>query len=78
MTGLEFEFAQHALDMILERKIGVKWIYEVLANPEFKEPDKEDKAVERVIGKMAGKNGRYSRAVIARETSPERITGLCV
>ncbi len=68
---MEYEFTEHASDMLRERKIQKVWVEWAIGDPDKKEM-KEDGTV-HYIRAIPQYGGRYLRVVVNPATSPHRI-----
>ena len=68
---IEYEFSEHAYDMLRERNIREAWVQSALESPEKKEP-KDDGTV-HYIRSIEQYGGRYLRVVVNPEVWPRRI-----
>ena len=71
---IEYEFSEHACDMMKERNIKETWVRLTIEDPEKREP-KDDGMVHyiRTIGEYGG---RYLRVVVNPGIKPQRIITL--
>lgn len=67
----EYEFSEHAYDMLRERNIQEFWVKLRIENPEKKEP-KDDGTV-HYIRAIEQHGGRYLRVVVNLDVKPPRI-----
>ncbi len=70
----EYEFSQHAYDMLKERHIQESWVKLVMEDPETKEP-KDDGTV-HYIRAIVQFGERYLRVVVDPNVKPQRIVTL--
>lgn len=70
----EYEFSEHAYDMLKERGIREEWVKLTVENPEKKEP-KDDGTI-HYIRAIEEYGGRYLRVVVNPDVTPQRITTL--
>ena len=68
---LEYEFSEHAYDMLRERNIQEAWVKLAMENPEQKEL-KNDGMV-NYIRSIEQYGGRYLRVVVNPAVKPQRI-----
>jgi len=68
---VDYEFSEHASDMLRERKLRETWVQLALEDPEKKEP-MEDGPV-HYIRSIAQFGGRYLRVVVNPGVKPQRI-----
>lgn len=68
---IEYEFSQHAYDMLRERNIREAWVKLAIEDPEKKEP-KDDGTV-HYIRAIQQYEGRYLRVVVNPDVRPQRI-----
>jgi hypothetical protein len=70
----QFEFSEHASDMLKERNIKKSWVELTLENPDLKE-EKEDGSIHYI--KVIKKYGqRYLRVVVNPTERPQKIITL--
>lgn len=67
----ELEYAQHALDMIEERQIDMKWVDATLGEPYTVE--EKDDGTRHYVRSIGEREGRYLRVVVDPEKEPGRI-----
>ena len=68
---IEYEFSEHANDMLRERNIRESWVKLAIEDPEKKEP-KDDGTV-HYIRAIEQYGGRYLRVVVNPDVRPQRI-----
>ncbi len=68
---IEYEFSEHASDMLKERNIQEDWVKLAMEDPERKEI-KEDRTV-HYIRAIEQYGGRYLRVVVNPDYKPQRI-----
>lgn len=68
---IEYEFSEHAYDMLKERNIREAWVQLVLDNPEKKES--MDDGTVHYIRSIEQHEGRYLRVVVNPDVRPQRI-----
>ena len=68
---VEYEFSEHAYDMLRERNIQEDWAKLAIEEPERKEP-KDDGTV-HYIRAIEQYEGRFLRVVVNPDVSPQRI-----
>ena len=68
---IEYEFSEHAYDMLRERNIQEDWAKLAIEEPERKEP-KDDGTV-HYIRAIEQYEGRFLRVVVNPDVSPQRI-----
>lgn len=68
---IEYEFSEHAYDMLRERNIRESWVKLAIEDPEKKEP-KDDGTV-HYIRAIEQYGGRYLRVVVNPDVRPQRI-----
>lgn len=71
---LEYEFSEHAYDMLRERNIRDSWVKLTIEDPEKKEL-KEDGTI-HYIRAIEQYGGRYLRVVVNPDVRPQRIVTL--
>jgi len=71
---IEYEFSEHAYDMLKERNIQEAWVKLTMENPEKKEP-KDDGTI-HYIRAIEEYGGRYLRVVVNPDATPQRIVTL--
>jgi hypothetical protein len=68
---LEYEFSEHAYDMLRERNIRESWVKLAMEDPEKKEP--QDDGTVHHIRAIEQYGGRYLRVVVNPNVRPQRI-----
>lgn len=68
---IEYEFSEHAYDMLRERNIPEAWVKLAIEDPEKKEP-KHDGTV-HYIRAVEQYGGRYLHVVVNPDVKPQRI-----
>jgi len=68
---IDYEFSEHAYDMLRERNIQEGWVKLTIENPDKKEP-KDDGTV-HYIRSIERYGGRHLRVVVDPKVSPNRI-----
>lgn len=71
---IEYEFSEHAYDMLKERNIRESWVKLAIEDPEKKEP-KDDGTI-HYIRAIEQHGGRYLRVVVNPDVKPQRIVTL--
>jgi Domain of unknown function (DUF4258) len=61
---VELELSYHARLRIEQRKLDLRWLEQVVRDPEWREPEPTDPALERRFGRIAEMGGRVLRVVI--------------
>ncbi len=70
---MNYILTRHANKVLLEREIPIEYMEQVLCNPEWIEPDKEDFELEHRLGKILEYGNRVLRVVIDRNVEPVHI-----
>lgn len=70
----EYEFSEHAFDMLKERDISENWVKSTIEAPDIKE-SKDDGAV-HYIKSIQEHGGRYLRVVVNPDAKPQRVVTL--
>lgn len=73
MVGPKYELSAHAATVIAERQIELRWLEQVLANPDRTEPGKFDPKLTNALGRIAERDGRVLRVVYNANVDPLRI-----
>jgi hypothetical protein len=68
---IEYEFSEHAYDMLRERNIQEAWVELALEDPEKKQP--KDDGMLHYIRSIEQHGGRYLRVVVNPGARPQRI-----
>ncbi len=70
---IDYEFSEHALDMLKERNIREAWVKLTMETPE-----KQEKygSLVHYIGAIREYEGRYLRVVVNSDVKPQRIVTL--
>jgi hypothetical protein len=68
---VDYEFSEHAYDMLQERNIREDWVKLAMEDPERKEP--MDDGTVHYIKAIDQYGGRFLRVVVNPDVSPQRI-----
>lgn len=69
-----FELSQHAIRRLQERQeIRLEWIKQVIENPDFIQPDKNDLQLKQAYAKILENEGKILKVVYNFTTMPYRI-----
>ncbi len=71
MKWPEYEFSDHAYDMLKERNIEQLWVKWTIENPERREP-KDDGTI-HYLRSIEQYGGRYLRVVVNPDARPQKI-----
>jgi hypothetical protein len=66
----DFEWSQHASEMVKERKLRQEWIIEAISHPESTEDHRDST---HYIKRIPEHGHRYLRVVVNRNSIPKRI-----
>lgn len=69
----DYEFTEHAKQMIAEREIAIEWVERVLNNPVKIEQDQDDPTLRHALGRITEYGNRVLRVVYNETTEPKRI-----
>jgi hypothetical protein len=73
---MTYELTQHARDVLAERHIPMEWLERVMREPELKQPDPADAALERRYRKIPEHENRVLRVVVNTTVAPERVVSV--
>ena len=68
---IEYQFSEHASEMLRERNIQESWVKLTMENPEKKEMN--DDGTVHYIRSIKQYGGRYLRVVVDPDVNPQRI-----
>lgn len=71
---IEYEFSEHAYDMLKERKIEEVWVKLTMENPEKKELTSHGTV--HYVSAIKECGGRYLRVVVNPDVKPQKIITL--
>lgn len=69
----DYEFTEHAKQMIAEREIAIEWVERVLNNPVKIQQDKQDPTLRHALGRIKEYGNRVLRVVYNEAADPKRI-----
>jgi len=70
---MKYELSEHAATRMRERKIETAWLEEVITNPQRKEVDPDDPALEHRLAAIAEHDYRVLRVVCDLRRRPLKI-----
>jgi hypothetical protein len=73
---MKYELSKHAKKVLAERKISTEWMERTLAEPELRQPDPDDAAVERRFRRIPEYGGRVLRVAINTTVEPNRVVSV--
>jgi hypothetical protein len=71
--SIAFELSEHAEQAIVKRKLRAEWIAQVLAHPDWTEPDAEDPELRHALARIPAYGDRVLRVIYNETVSPWRI-----
>ena len=76
MESVKLEYTGHAIHVMAERVIPVKWIERTVAKPVLRVPDPNDPEVERFFCPIPERDGRTLRVVVNTQVAPWRVVSV--
>ncbi|HZU45408.1 MAG TPA: DUF4258 domain-containing protein [Terriglobales bacterium] len=73
---MKFELTEHAKKVVAEREIHIEWVAQTVAEPELRQPDPKDAAVERRYRRIREFGGRVLRVAINTRVEPPRVVSV--
>ncbi len=70
---MEYILSKHAGHVVDERRIKQEWLEDVLDNPQWREADPLDDALEHRLGVVREYGDRVLRVVVAAQENPIRV-----
>lgn len=73
MGALRLEYTEHALHVMAERSISIKWVEFVVSGPEVRISDPNDSQVERFYRRKPEHGNRVLRVAVNTNVAPWRV-----
>jgi hypothetical protein len=73
---MKFELTKHAKKVLAEREIPLEWMERTLVEPELRQPDPDDAAVERRFRRIPEFGNRVLRVAINTAVEPNRVVSV--
>ena len=73
---MKFELTKHAKKVLAEREIPLEWMERTLVEPELRQPDPDDAAVERRFRRIPEFGNRVLRVSINTAVEPNRVVSV--
>jgi hypothetical protein len=73
---MKFELTKHAKKVLAEREIPLEWMERTLVEPELRQPDPDDAAVERRFRRIPEFGNRVLRVAVNTAVEPNRVVSV--
>jgi len=73
---MKYELTKHAKKVLAERGIPIEWMERTLAEPELRQPDPDDAAVERRYRRIPEFGGWVLRVAVNTAVEPNRVVSI--
>jgi hypothetical protein len=73
---MKFELTKHAKKVLAEREIPLEWMERTLVEPELRQPDPDDVAVERRFRRIPEFGNRVLRVAVNTAVEPNRVVSV--
>lgn len=70
---MDYHLTQHATDALAKRRIPLAWLEQVLAAPDWTEPDAIDHNLEHRLGRILDFENRVLRVIVNHQVAPLRV-----
>ena len=73
---MNYTLSNHAKRVLAEREISIAWVERTLAEPELRQAEPGDPALERYFRRIPEFGGRILRVVVNVSTSPNHVVSV--
>ncbi len=70
---MDYHLTQHAIDALAKPQIPLAWMEQVLATPDWVEPDAVDSNLEHRLGRISDFQDRVLRVIVNPQVTPLRV-----
>lgn len=73
---MQLELSRHAVHVMAERMVSIKWVEETVGEPALRLPDPNDPEIERFFRRIPDRDNRVLRVAVNTRVTPWRVVSV--